>query len=112
MLKIKPFRQTAGFCGPASLKMILDYYGLFLSELEIAKLAGTTKKNGTKPQSLISALKLLDFHGFWKEKGIIEELKFFIKLKLPIIIDWFSQSEGHYSVVVGFSKNKIILMQR
>jgi len=29
MLKIKPFQETlnAGMCGPASLKIVLDYYG-------------------------------------------------------------------------------------
>ncbi len=110
MLKLKPIRQTSGLCGPASLKMVLDYYGFSLSEKKLAKLAGAMREKGVSPQGLIKALKSLNFHGFWKQRGKIEDLKRFIKLGCPVIVDWFSEYEGHYSVVIGFEKDKIILM--
>jgi len=36
MLKVKPFRQTVGYCGPATLKMVLDYWGVNKTEKELA----------------------------------------------------------------------------
>ena len=38
MLKIKPFQETlhADMCGPASLKIVLDYYGVSKTEKELA----------------------------------------------------------------------------
>ena len=110
MLKLKPFRQTPGLCGPASLKIILDYYGFKISEAKLAKISGAKKEKGINPEGLKKALKFLGLSGFWKENGEIEDLKYFLKLNLPLIVNWFSQSEGHYSVVIGFEKEKIILM--
>jgi len=47
MIKLKPFRETPGLCGPASLKMILDYYGVSVSEEDLAKVCGASKEKGT-----------------------------------------------------------------
>ena len=35
MLNITPFRQKPGFCGPASLKMVLDFWGVKITEKKI-----------------------------------------------------------------------------
>ena len=39
-LKIKPFQETlnASMCGPASLKIVLKYYGIEVTEKELARL--------------------------------------------------------------------------
>ena len=40
MLKVKPFQETLhkGMCGPASLKIALDYFGVVKTEKELAAL--------------------------------------------------------------------------
>ena len=110
MLKLKPLRQTSGFCGPAALKIVLDYYGFKISEARLAKIIMAKRKTGTKPRQMTEGLKFLGYHGFWKENGKIKDLEYFIKLGLPIIVNWFSCLEGHYSVVVGLEKGNIVLM--
>lgn len=42
MLKLKPFQETlnASMCGPASLKIVLNYYGVEATEKELARLVG------------------------------------------------------------------------
>ena len=40
LLDVKPFQETlnADMCGPASLKIVLEYYGVNKSEDELAQL--------------------------------------------------------------------------
>ena len=63
LLNVKPFQETLfkSMCGPASLKMVFDYYGIEKSEAEIAKLVGTTKDLGTDDQGIKKATESLGF---------------------------------------------------
>lgn len=108
MIKLKPFRQTPGLCGPASLKMVFDYYGVPVSEAEIAKIAGASKEKGVSKAGLIKAAKHFGFRVFSKEKSSLSDLKYFIKIKIPVIVDWFFEDGGHYSVVVDIDKKNIV----
>lgn len=108
MLKIKPYLQSPSHCGPASLKIVFGYYGLNLSEKEIARAAKTTLEKGTSPKNMVRTAKHFGFKVKYKENSTLKELKeLVIKRKIPVIINWFSTDEGHYSVVVGFDKNNI-----
>lgn len=109
MIKVKLFRQTPGLCGPASLKMVLDFYGKEFSEKELARASGYCPEQGTNPQGILSAAKKLGFQGLLREKSSLDELEAIINKGIPVIVDWFWEDEGHYSVVVGFNKKNIIL---
>lgn len=110
MLKVKAFKQRTGFCGPASLKMVLDYFGLKKSEKELAKLSGTTKARGVEAENLLKVAKKLGFKGFIKDFSEISDIKkYVLKKKIPVIVDWFSGTDGHYSVVVDINKKNIYL---
>ena len=110
MIKLKPFRETPGLCGPASLKMILDYYRVSVSEQDLAKAAGATKEKGTSVQGLIKAAKRFGFKVFLKENSTLNDLKYFIKRNIPVIVDWFAEDDGHYSIVVDINKKEVVLM--
>jgi predicted double-glycine peptidase len=109
MLKIKPFRQKIGFCGPASLKMVLDYYGIKKSENVLGKITGRTAKKGTPANGILRAVKILGLKGFVKDFSNFNEIKYYLNRKIPVIVNWFSEDEGHYSVVVGIDKTNIYL---
>lgn len=110
MILLKPFKQSKGYCGPASLKMVLSAYGITKSENSLAKLTKTSRKNGCKEKGIIKAAKSLGFKGFVKEQSTIKEIRMLVKNKTPVIVDWFSPEEaGHYSVVVGFDKQNIFM---
>ena len=110
MLKFKSFRQTPGLCGPASLKIILDYYGVFASEKKIAKIAGATKEKGCSIEGLIRAAKHFGFKTYLKKEGSFSELKSFVKKEIPVIINWFLEDDGHYSVLADIDNNRIVLI--
>jgi ABC-type bacteriocin/lantibiotic exporter with double-glycine peptidase domain len=111
MLKVKPFKQSKGYCGPASLKMVLTYYKINKSEKELAKLTKTSRIKGCKEENMIKLAKKLGLKGYFRQNSSIRALKLLIKNKIPIIVDWYSpEEEGHYSVVIGFKGSKIIIV--
>ena len=45
-----------------------------------------------------------------RQNSSIKEVRRLVKKEVPVIVDWFSPEEaGHYSVVTGFERNKIVL---
>jgi len=109
MIKIKSFRQTRGYCGPASLKMVLGYYGANKSEAALAKLSGATRSRGIDAKGMLRAAGKLGFEGLIKDYASISDIKRYIKQNIPVIVDWFSQDDGHYSVAVGLDERFIYL---
>jgi ABC-type bacteriocin/lantibiotic exporter with double-glycine peptidase domain len=113
MIKLKPFEQSPGLCGPASLKMVLDYYGRPVTENELAKVSGATREKGVSLEGLVKAAKHFGFHTFYKEESSFDDIRYFIKRDIPVIVSWFSifggSYDGHFSVVIDIDKEKITL---
>jgi len=110
MIKLKLFKQSKGYCGPASLKMVLSAYGINKSEKYLAKATKSSRTGGCYEKDMIAAAKEIGFKGYVKQQSSIKELRDLASKNIPVIVDWFSPEEGgHYSVVVGFTKNKITL---
>ena len=110
MFKIKPIKQSKpGFCGPASLKTVLDFYDLKYSESFLGKILKTTKEKGTDEKGFKNGLKKLRLKFLIKSNSSLKILGNFLEKKIPVIVDWFSEDDGHYSVVVGLNKNFIFL---
>lgn len=109
LLKVKLFRQSSGMCGPASLKMVLEYYGIKKSEKELAKMSGASTNHGVEARPLLTAAKKLGLKGFIKDGSTLNDVARYIMKNIPVIVDWFSVDDGHYSVVVGLDKKSIYL---
>lgn len=110
MIKLKPFRQSPSFCGPASLKMVLDYYGLHKTEKELGELCQTTFEHGTDHDSLVRATEILGFQVQQKANASLKELKQLVDQDIPVIVGWFSTDEDHFSVVVEVTEREIHLV--
>ena len=95
MIKLQQYHQKPSMCGPASLKMVADYYGVLASEDELAKIAGSTLEKGTTVKGIIRAAKKIGFNVFVKEDGTIDDLKYFVDNGIPVIVRWFSFYWGH-----------------
>lgn len=110
MLKLKPFKETPGHCGPASLKIVLEYFGIIKIEKELARMCGLTKA-GTKTKNMLKTAKKFGLKGFIKDFSDIKDIKkWVIDKKIPVIVDWFLEDDGHASVVVDIDSKNIYLL--
>src|SRR3989344_7162616 len=110
MLDVKPYREKPEMCGPASLKMVLGYYGIEKTEDELAQLTEYAPTKGTTSDGLISAAIKLGLKAFQKDFSEIKDLKeYVVDKKIPIIVDWFSIDDGHFSVIVGVDDKNIYM---
>ena len=121
LLPVKPFQETLfkSMCGPASLKMVFDYYGIEKSEEEIAKLAGATEDLGTDDQGIKKVAEELEFKVEIKNGSTFEDIQIWLDKKVPVIVNWFTRgrndyedlevADGHYSVVVGLDDEFIYI---
>jgi ABC-type bacteriocin/lantibiotic exporter with double-glycine peptidase domain len=109
ILPVKPYRQSPGQCGAACLKMVLSYYGIEKPEKAIVKLTKGSTAKGTSARQLVVAARKLGLRGSVKDDSSLREIAAFLKAGIPVIVDWFSADDGHYSVVVGLDRKHIYL---
>ncbi|KKQ17807.1 MAG: hypothetical protein US31_C0016G0014 [Berkelbacteria bacterium GW2011_GWA1_36_9] len=120
-LNVKSFQETlhADMCGPASLKIVLDFYGLKKTEQDLANLIGVVPGIGVDDKSIKKAVKSLGFKVQIKNESTFDDIEGWLKKGVPIIVDWFTRgrcdyddsevADGHYSVVFGLDDKYIYL---
>lgn len=120
LLNLEPFQETlhASMCGPASLKIVLNYYGVDKSEEELAKLTNATE-SGTEDASIVRAAESLGFKAVIKNGSSFSDIEEWLDKKVPVIVNWFTRgrsdypdsevADGHYSVVAGLDAEYIYL---
>src|SRR3989344_690633 len=121
LLKVKPFQETlhADMCGPASLKIVLDYYGIDKSEQELAKLTGLAQGLGVDDKGIANATESLGLKVQIENESTFNDIEKWLQKGVPVIVDWFTRgrsdyedsevADGHYSVVVGLDDEYIYL---
>lgn len=113
MKKLKPFRQTPGLCGPASLKILLSHYGKDFTEVELAKLCNATTEHGVDHAGLVTAVEAIGEKPLTKTNASIDVLRSYVEKDVPVIVGWYSQHgtpDYHYSVVYAVDDETISLM--
>lgn len=122
LLKVKPFQETLNmsYCGPATLKILFNYYGIDKTEKELAKMAGWDKDLGIDDKGIKKAANSLGFKVKIKNNGNFQDIQKWLNKNIPVIVDWFTRgrndypdsetADGHYSVVVGLD-DKFIYLQ-
>jgi predicted double-glycine peptidase len=119
-LKVESFQETLhdNMCGPASLKIILSYFGVEKSEQELAELVGKTNL-GTNDTGIKFAAEALGFKVAINNESSFDDIQKWLDRGVPVIVNWFTRgradytnsdvADGHYSVVSGLDQNNIYL---
>ncbi|OGD79871.1 hypothetical protein A2368_03100 [Candidatus Collierbacteria bacterium RIFOXYB1_FULL_49_13] len=121
LLPVKPFQETlhGGYCGPATLKMVLAYYGIEKSEEELAQACGKDTELGVDDQAIKRVAESFGLTVEIKNNSSFEDIQTWLDKKVPVIVNWFTRgrtdypedevADGHYSVVVGLDNQQIYL---
>ena len=121
LLDIKPFQETlhADMCGPASLKIVLEYYGVNKTEKELAKMAGLKRGLGIDDKGIKKVAEKLSFKVVIEDNSSFKDIEKWLKRGVPVIVNWFTRgrndypesetADGHYSVVAGLDDEFIYL---
>lgn len=109
---VKFFPSEDYQCGPASLAMVLDFWGLKITPEEIARDIYSEGARGTADFEMILFAKKNGFKAI-QYSGNIEDIKEKIKSQRPLIVMtdegfWFYK-KYHYMVVVGFDNSNVIV---
>jgi uncharacterized protein YvpB len=100
------------YCGPTSLGMALDYYGVNRTTKELAKSCSTTP-DGTSAGNLLAAAKRAGMNGSYMKEGMsIDSLKEILQSGKPVVVNVNTQGYwggGHYMTAVGVSDGKVYL---
>lgn len=110
--RVPYFKQRASYtCGPASIKMVFRFFGLKLNDEELVRSLKATKSNGTRHMALINLARKKGFYCFVHENSSLNTIKHFVDIDLPVIINYIepSEDEGHYAVVTGYKKGRLII---
>jgi len=109
MIHIRPFQQRDRHCGPASMKILLHHFGIVKTEKQIAN-AVKAKSLGVEAEDLLKIAKKWGLKGHIKDHSELKDLKHWVKdKKIPVIIEWFDEDDGHFSVVVDADRENVYL---
>jgi len=113
VLPVSAFRQHYPWtCGPAALKIVMDYLRYPVSESYLARISKASKKTGTDPINMIKAARRLGFSASDKRRLTPGQVKKLISEGTPIIANYQYEpelGEGHYAVIIGYSRDSYIL---
>ncbi len=108
--------QTYNNCGPATLSMLLDFYGINATQQEIAdQLRPYNNPQGYNDDKSVTLDELASYSEqkglttFKRPGGDINKLKQFVANGIPVItITWIDEKGGfgHYRIIKGFDENK------
>jgi len=118
LLKLRKYKQSDdSLCGPASIRIVLSYYGIKASEEEIAKRSKHTYERGTNDTNMKKAVESYGLSCKIKNNSSFEDIKYYLAQEIPLIVDWFTGDatengtpNGHSSVVAGINDNYIFLL--
>lgn len=113
--------QTFNNCGPATLSMILSWYGTDVSQKELGEnMRPYQNPKGDNDDKTIFTQEFSDWaeryglHSVSRVNGSLELLKLLVANDIPVVVKtWLRPNEdiGHFRIVRGFDQSEQVLIQ-
>lgn len=113
--------QTFNNCGPASLSMMLSYYGINIGQEDLAtqlrpynNVSGDNDDKSVTIPEMAKKAQEYDLITYHRPGGDTKLIKQFISYDIPVLTrTWLSLGEdiGHYRIIKGFDDEKKIIIQ-
>lgn len=100
-MKIKVLKQKhSSGCGPTSIKMVTNYFGIKLPMKKIEEICGMWKEDGMGNHDLVNSLEKLGFSVHAQYNSTWEELVAQNTKDYVVIVSWMLKGYiGHFSVI-------------
>jgi predicted double-glycine peptidase len=118
-LDTRHLRQSHAMCGPASLRIVLDYFGTSVPEKTITRACRSSDRTGTTGANLVRGARRLGFAAYIVDGADFRTIQKWLVRDTPVIVDWMSSIArhpvreampcGHYSVACGLDPEHIFL---
>lgn len=104
--------QTTNFtCGVACFHSILQYWKIKSpGQDQLAHFLGTWVNRQTYSHDIVRGAHAFGLYAQEKAKVSIDELRYYLSKNETVIVSWFLNGIGHYSVLNGMVMNHISLM--
>ena len=98
LLQVKPFQETLGgsFCGPAVIKMVLDFYGIQKTESELATLSNKDDVLGISDKDIKRVLEGEGLKVEIKNFASFDDIQTALDKKAPVIVNWMTRGRADY----------------
>lgn len=105
------WQQTDWWCGPAMLQMLLKFYGIFRPQAHLARIAGTTKAEGTGMDEVRHVLKQYGIRYRTRMSGTFADIRRVLDTGRPVAVAYVEpeDDESHYAIVVRLTKRDIVM---
>jgi len=120
-ISTKSFQEplNGGYCGPSSLKIILEYYGVEADLNEISRLCHLHPALGISDRDIGRAADHYGFSVYIKNFATLADITRWLSRDVPVIVNWITAGrpecrdsavpDGHYSVVCAITPTHIVL---
>ena len=105
----RSFQTDTYSCGLQSVFMILKYYGKARSIKAVKKALKTSKEEGTSEDDILRVFRERRLKTEVINEGGLRKLEKAINKGYPVLV-WFNKKDDHYSVVYGYSKTHIWIL--
>lgn len=84
--------------------------GVKKTEKELLEFSGCDLEHGSPAKALVSTAYRYGLEGRIQDNFTLKDLDTEVNRELrPVIVNWFSEDDGHYSVVVGIDEENVYL---
>lgn len=97
--KVPRVDELPSYCGPAALKSVMGFHGVEVGQRRLGRLAGTTVRDGTSGAGMRRAARRFGFDARVQDGATLDRLRNEVAKGRPAIVNWWSEDDGHYSVV-------------
>jgi ABC-type bacteriocin/lantibiotic exporter with double-glycine peptidase domain len=98
-------------CGPTSLAMLLDFYGIAHVAEDLDALCETTAKHGTEHSGIVKAAQSLGAGVCVHENAQISDIEEVLEKGHPVLVNYFNPvtSVGHFAVIKGVDNGHVVM---
>lgn len=112
--------QTFNNCGPATLAMILSYYGIYETQEELGEAMrpyqhpkGDNDDKTIFPQEFVDWVENFGLKAIYRPNGSIQLIKLFLANEIPVVVKtWLRPNEdiGHFRIIRGFDEKAQVII--